>query len=132
MITRWLAASLFFVGLVVAWHLVVKAQIWSPLLLPSPASVLEYLRTAAQDGTLWEATVVTVRRLLIGYGLGILVGLPLGLLTASFRWCHDTIGILALGLQTLPVSVGCRWPCCGSGRLRPLCSLSWSWVRSGP
>jgi NitT/TauT family transport system permease protein len=30
------------------------------------------------------------------------VGLPLGLLTASFRWCHDTIGILALGLQTLP------------------------------
>ena len=30
------------------------------------------------------------------------MGLPLGLLTASFRWCHDTIGILALGLQTLP------------------------------
>ena len=102
MITRWLAASLFFVGLVVAWHVVVKAQIWSPLLLPSPASVFEYLRTAAEDGTLWEATIVTVRRLLIGYGLGILVGLPLGLLTASFRWCHDTIGILALGLQTLP------------------------------
>ena len=91
MITRWLAASLFFVGLVVVWHFVVKAQIWSPLLLPSPASVLEYLRTAAQDGTLWEATVVTVRRLLIGYGLGILVGLPLGLLTASFTMVprHD-------------------------------------------
>ena len=70
MITRWLAASLFFVGLVAAWHVAVKAQIWSPLLLPSPASVLEYLRTAAQDGTLWEATLVTVRRLLIGYGLG--------------------------------------------------------------
>lgn len=102
MITRWLAASLFFVGVVAAWHFVVKAQIWSPLLLPSPASVLEYLRGAAQDGTLWEATLVTVRRLLMGYGLGILVGLPLGLLTASFRWCHDTIGILALGLQTLP------------------------------
>ena len=102
MITRWLAASLFFVGLVVVWHFVVKAQIWSPLLLPSPASVLEYLRTAAQDGTLWEATVVTVRRLLIGYGLGILVGLPLGLLTASFRWCHDTIGILALGTPDTP------------------------------
>src|SRR4029453_19188258 len=88
--------------MVVAWYLVVKAQSWSPLLLPSPASVLDYLRGAVQDGTLWEATLVTVRRLLIGYGLGILLGLLFGLFTASFRWCHDTIGILALGLQTLP------------------------------
>ena len=102
MITRWLVGLLFFVGLVVAWHVLVKAHLWSPLLFPSPLSVFEYLRAAAQDGTLWEATLVTVRRLLIGYMLGILVGLPLGLLTASFRWCHDTIGILALGLQTLP------------------------------
>ena len=78
MITRWLAAFLFFAALVVAWHLAVKAQIWSPLLLPSPASVLDYLRGAVQDGTLWEATLVTVRRLLIGYGLGILVGLQIG------------------------------------------------------
>ena len=75
---------LFFVGLVVAWHVVVKAQIWSPLLLPSACERLRVSRTAAEDGTLWEATIVTVRRLLIGYGLGILVGLPLGLLTASF------------------------------------------------
>ncbi|BFU96460.1 MAG: sulfate ABC transporter permease [Nitrospira sp.] len=102
MIARWLSAALFFVGLVLAWHLAVQAHIWSPLLLPSPASVFDYLWGAAQDGTLWESTVVTVRRLLIGYGLGIVVGLPLGLLTASSRWSHDTIGILALGLQTLP------------------------------
>lgn len=99
---RWLAASAFFIALIVAWQLLVAAKIWSPLLVPSPWSVLEYLRSAVEDGTLWEAALVTVRRLLAGYGLGILVGLPLGLLTASFRWCQDTIGILALGLQTLP------------------------------
>lgn len=102
MIARWLAASLFFVLLVVAWYLAVEAHIWSPLLLPSPLSVFEYLRSAAEDGTLLDATWVTVQRLLIGYGLGILAGLPLGLLTASSRWCQDTIGVLALGLQTLP------------------------------
>jgi NitT/TauT family transport system permease protein len=102
MIARWLAASLFFVLLVVAWYLAVEARMWSPLLLPSPLSVFEYLRSAAEDGTLFEATWVTVQRLLIGYGLGILAGLPLGLLTASSRWCQDTIGVLALGLQTLP------------------------------
>ncbi len=102
MMARWLAASAFFIALIVAWQLLVAAKIWSPLLVPSPWSVLEYLRSAVEDGTLWESALVTVRRLLAGYGLGILVGLPLGLLTASFRWCQDTIGILALGLQTLP------------------------------
>lgn len=102
MIARWLAASLFFLLLVVAWYLAVEARMWSPLLLPSPISVFEYLRFAAEDGTLLEATWVTVKRLLIGYGLGMLAGLPLGLLTASSRWCQDTIGVLALGLQTLP------------------------------
>lgn len=102
MITRWLAASLFFVSLIAAWHLAVHAQIWSPILLPSPVSVAEYLRSAVEDGSLWEATQVTVRRLLMGYGLGILAGLPLGFLTASSRWSQDTIGVLALGLQTLP------------------------------
>lgn len=102
MILRWLSASLFFLALLAGWHLAVGAKIWSPLLLPSPLSVLVYLRSAVEDGTLWEATVVTIRRLLLGYGLGILAGLPLGLLTASSRWSHDTIGVLALGLQTLP------------------------------
>ncbi|HEY6084062.1 MAG TPA: ABC transporter permease [Nitrospira sp.] len=102
MIARWVVASTFFLLLIVLWHLAVKAQIWSPLLLPAPGSVLDYLRSALADGTLWESTSVTLRRLLLGYALGIVVGLPLGLLTASSRWCEDTIGILALGLQTLP------------------------------
>lgn len=102
MIARWAVASLFFACLIGLWQLAVNAQIWSPLLLPSPTNVFVYLWSAVEDGTLWDATLVTVRRLLIGYGLGILIGLPLGLLTASFRWSQDTIGVLALGLQTLP------------------------------
>ncbi|HEX9156124.1 MAG TPA: ABC transporter permease [Nitrospira sp.] len=102
MIARWLAASLFFIALVALWHFAVQVHIWSPLLLPSPLNVFDYLQGAAQDGTLWEATLVTLRRLLIGYGLGIVVGIPIGLLTASSRWSQDTIGVLALGLQTLP------------------------------
>jgi NitT/TauT family transport system permease protein len=102
MMVRWLSASLFFVALGIAWQLAVETRLWSPLLLPSPLSVLEYLTTAVGDGTLLDATLVTVRRLLIGYGLGVVVGIPLGLLTASSRWSQDTIGVLALGLQTLP------------------------------
>src|ERR1700751_152245 len=99
---RFILSALFFIALVVIWHLLVLAKVWSPVLLPDPISVWEYLKGAAADGTLLEATLVTMRRLLTGYLIGLAVGLPLGLLTARFKFCEDTIGVLALGLQTLP------------------------------
>ncbi len=99
---RSLLALLFFVGLVAIWAAMVRAKIWSPVLLPSPHNVMDYLVSAARDGSLVSATVVTLRRLLIGYFIGLAIGLPLGLLTASLTFVEDTIGVLALGLQTLP------------------------------
>jgi NitT/TauT family transport system permease protein len=99
---RFTLSALFFIALLVSWHLLVLAKVWSPVLLPDPTSVWEYLKGAAADGTLLEATLVTMRRLLAGYVIGIAAGLPLGLLMARFKFCEDTIGVLALGLQTLP------------------------------
>jgi len=99
---RGLLAILFFVALVAIWGALVQAKIWSPVLLPSPRSVAQYLISALRDGTLVQATEVTLRRLLLGYFIGLAVGLPLGLLTASLKFAEDTIGVLALGLQTLP------------------------------
>jgi NitT/TauT family transport system permease protein len=99
---RFLLATLFFVVLVTIWHFLVKAGIYSPVLLPAPQSVAEYLIGAARDGALFQATSVTVRRLLVGYFIGIMIGLPLGLFTSASKFMEDTIGVLALGLQTLP------------------------------
>ncbi len=99
---RFLRAVLFFVVLVFIWHLLFIAKVWSPVLLPSPEQVGLYLKSAAEDGTLWHAIVITMRRLLLGYLIGLLGGLPLGLLTARWRILHDTIGTMSLGLQTLP------------------------------
>ena len=99
---RLILSVLFFVGLLALWDLAVRAHLWSPVLLPSPMKVVEYLKTAAADGTLWQATVITVKRLLIGYVIGLIAGVPLGLLTARFNFLPDTMGTLALGLTTLP------------------------------
>jgi NitT/TauT family transport system permease protein len=93
---------LYFIALVVIWEALVRAGMWSPVLVPSPFSVVEYLAGALMDGTLWRAALVTVRRLLMGYAIGLLLGLPHGLLTARFKFVHDTLGVIALGLQTLP------------------------------
>src|SRR5467141_1871338 len=99
---RFLLAAGFFVVLLLLWEAAFRARIWSPVLLPSPRQVVRYLESAAVDGTLAKATVITMRRLLIGYVIGLIGGLPLGLLTARWKVFQDTIGTLALGLQTLP------------------------------
>ena len=99
---RLLLATLFFALLVAAWHFLFKWGGYSPVLIPSPESVGEYLLGAVQDGTLFQAAGVTLRRLFIGYLIGIAIGLPLGLFTSASKFMEDTIGVLALGLQTLP------------------------------
>ncbi len=99
---RFLSSFIFFALLVVAWHLVVRAGLWSPHQLPPPTEVMSYLKAAAADGSLLSAIGVTMRRLLIGYFIGIALGLPLGLLVARFKFMEDTLGVLSLGLQTLP------------------------------
>ena len=99
---RFFAAAAFFAGLLFLWHMLVVWKVWSPVLLPDPQDVWKYLVSAVQDRTLFEALWVTMKRLLIGYIVGVIAGIPLGLLTARFRTAHDTIGVLALGLQTLP------------------------------
>jgi sulfonate transport system permease protein len=99
---RFFLAIGFFAVLLLIWDAAFRAKLWSPVLVPSPWQVATYLEGAIADGTLAKATVITMRRLLIGYFIGLLVGLPLGLLTASWRLFRDTIGTVALGLQTLP------------------------------
>src|SRR5437764_12429358 len=99
---RFLLAVLFFAVLIALWEWAFRAKIWSPVLLPAPQQVAEYLKTVATDGTLVQATVITMRRLLIGYVIGLIGGLPLGLLTARWKVFHETIGSIGHGLQMLP------------------------------
>ena len=99
---RTLRACFFFAVLVLIWEALCRARIWSPVLVPSPSSVGLYLWSSLADGTLLGAAVVTLRRLFLGYLFGIALGLPLGLLTARFKLLNDTLGLVSLGLQTLP------------------------------
>ncbi len=99
---RMAVAFLFFAMLVGLWEVAVRSGRWSVVLLPSPLYVAEYLWGALLDGSLLEAAWVTLRRLLVGYAAGVLIGLPVGLLTSISQSLEDTVGALALGLQTLP------------------------------
>lgn len=54
------------------------------------------------DRSLLYATGVSLRRMLVGYGLSMLIGVPLGVLLARVKWVEETLGSLVMGLQTLP------------------------------
>jgi NitT/TauT family transport system permease protein len=93
---------LFFLSLLGIWQGLCALKVWSPVLLPSPLDVGKYLLRSISDGELLHASWVTLKRLLLGYGVGCLIGLPLGLMTSKSKYMSDTLGVLALGLQTLP------------------------------
>jgi NitT/TauT family transport system permease protein len=95
-------AAAFFLALVGIWQLAVMSGRWSPVLLPPPDAVADYLRSALGDGSLVDAAGVTLRRLLTGYMIGVVLGLPLGLVMSTSQFLKDTVGVMALGLQTLP------------------------------
>ena len=96
---RFIESTSFFLLMLVIWQLLVLTHVWSP---PSPLDVGSWLFHSAGDGTMLPALTITCRRLLIGYVVGVCVGIPLGLLTARFRLAYDTLGVVGLGFQTLP------------------------------
>ena len=65
-------------------------------------AIAEYLWSGLLDGSILESTLVTMKRLLVGYFIGVAIGLPVGLLMASNQSVEDTVGSVALGFQTLP------------------------------
>lgn len=53
-------------------------------------------------GQLLEATLQSIRRLLIAFVIAIVIGTVLGFLFARYRLLDDTIGFLVVALQTIP------------------------------
>jgi NitT/TauT family transport system permease protein len=55
-----------------------------------------------QDGRLWDALVRSLTRMLQGYGLSVLVGVPLGLVMGRVAFVRRLLRPLVVGLQALP------------------------------
>jgi NitT/TauT family transport system permease protein len=95
-------STFFFILLFVFWECMARTEIWSDILLPAPSEIANFYLESLSDGTLLDACYVTIKRLFEGYIVGILIGMPIGLLNARFEIFEDTIGVIALGLQALP------------------------------
>lgn len=98
----WTLRIVFFGALLAAWHLLARIGLWPEYLFPSPTSVLEYLTGAANDKRLVIAIGASLRRLFEGYAIALVIGVIVGVTMATVRPVKVTLGLLVLGLQTLP------------------------------
>lgn len=73
----------------------------SPL-LPSPLSVARAIGAAAKDGTLPRAIGTSVVRLLVGYGVSLVLGVVLGVALARSKALKQAAGPMILGLSSVP------------------------------
>ncbi len=67
------------------WQLVVQSGWWDTNLLPSPGMVADALGELYKEGLLGGYTYISLYRFGIGYGIAVLLALPLGLLLGWFK-----------------------------------------------
>jgi NitT/TauT family transport system permease protein len=76
----------------------------SPVILPSPLEVARSLPSLVNDRALVASIAATLKRVLIGFGLAALVGVPLGIVAGSWRVVEAAGAPLALFGRNLPVA----------------------------
>jgi NitT/TauT family transport system permease protein len=93
---------IFYAILFGLWALLAKLRIWPPYLFPPPWGVAEALWAGFKDYSFLIGIAVTMKRMLIGYGLSVVIGMILGLAVASNEFLEETLGALLVSLQSLP------------------------------
>jgi NitT/TauT family transport system permease protein len=92
----------FYSALLGIWVLLAKLRVWPPYLFPPPWAVGDELWAGFKDQSFWIAIGVTMKRMLIGYSLSVVLGMILGLGIASNKFLEETVGGLMVSLQSLP------------------------------
>ena len=99
---RALRNLLFYAALIGAWALLARLRVWPPYLFPTPWGVAEAIWAGFADHSFWIAIGVSMRRMLLGYGLSVALGIALGMSVASSKFLDQTLGGLLVSLQSLP------------------------------
>lgn len=93
--------------LIILWTLiynifVVKLELWKPYVFPSPKDVFLTLEALIKDKTLFFGIISSLQRLIIGFGISLVIGVVLGVIIVRYSYLRENVRDLVLGLQTLP------------------------------
>lgn len=87
-----------------AWLLLGASGAVDPRFLPTPQEVWSAGLDMAASGQLWTDTWATVERILYGFGLAVLVSVPLGIAMGSFTAANAVLEPLSGLLRYLPAA----------------------------
>ncbi len=93
-----------FLGILVVWEGVVRAGQVSPLILPSPLSVIGTMASMLVSGVLPMHVGVSLYRFAVGFLLGSALGIVLGLLAGAIPWVDDLLDPWVAALYPIPKS----------------------------
>jgi NitT/TauT family transport system permease protein len=99
---RFAKHAIFYSVLVGVWIILAKLKVWPPYVFPTPQGVLDSLWAGFADHSFWIAIAVSMKRMLLGYSLSVVLGMVLGLGVASNKFLEETMGGLLVSLQSLP------------------------------
>ena len=97
-----LRIGLFYLALLGLWQLVYELEIWPSYVVPSPSDVWDSFTRYWDNGLIQDGVKITMQRLIIGYGLSLIVGMIIGMAAGTWKWVDETVGSLVLGMQSLP------------------------------
>jgi NitT/TauT family transport system permease protein len=107
--TRWLIGASA-VGIIIAlWFAATAGKIpeerlISPVILPSPLEVARSFKPLWFERGLLDSIIATLRRVLLGFGLAIAIGVPLGIVAGSWRVLEAAVMPVALFSRNIPVA----------------------------
>jgi NitT/TauT family transport system permease protein len=93
---------IFVTGVLVLWEALALAKVWPSYSFPTPQGVAESLLGGFKDHSFWIGIGVSMQRVVIGYAISVVLGIALGVVLAWSPFLDDTVGHLALSLQSLP------------------------------
>jgi NitT/TauT family transport system permease protein len=95
--------QLVFYGVVLGlWQGLAALKLWPPYLFPTPAGVFDALRVGFSEHTFWIGIVVSMKRMLAGYVLSVLLGTVLGFVLSQSDFLEETLGRLVVSVQSMP------------------------------
>jgi NitT/TauT family transport system permease protein len=90
--------------LIIIWALVTSFQLVNPLFLPSPWKVSITLFQLFSTGQIAADIIRTLYRMIIGFGLGAIIGISIGLLMGSSEKVYYSLEFLVDFSRSIPVT----------------------------
>ncbi|WP_433790479.1 ABC transporter permease [Actinoplanes sp. CA-252034] len=101
-IGRIAAGALLPAAILLTWHLVASAGVYSAAQLPPPGEVLAALGELLRRGELWHHVAISTQRVLIGFAVGSALGLTLGGLVGLSRAANAVLSPTVQAIRAVP------------------------------